>query len=57
MNADKNFNMQKPIKRILSTILDPVERKIFKDSMIDAQLDFEAAKKKMLSSKKEKETV
>lgn len=57
MKADKNFNMDKSVKRVLSTILDPVERKIFKDSMIEAQLDFEAAKKKMLSSKKEKETV
>ena len=55
MKADKNFNMAKPIKKILSTILDPVERKIFKDAMISAQLDYEAAKKKSLTSKREKE--
>ena len=57
MKADKNFNMAKPIKKILSTILDPVERKIFKDAMISAQLDYEAAKKKSLTSKKEKDAV
>jgi len=55
MKADKNFNMAKPIKKILSTILDPVERKIFKNAMIEAQLDYEAAKKKALTSKKDKE--
>jgi hypothetical protein len=55
MKADSNFNLSKPIKKILSTILDKEERRLFKNVMISAELDYAAAKKKMLTSKKEKE--
>jgi hypothetical protein len=55
MKADSNYNMSKPIKKILSTILDKDERKKFKDAMIGAELDYAAAKKKALASKREKE--
>ena len=52
MKADKNFNMAKPTKKILSTILDKEERRLFKKAMIEAQVDYEAAKKKAMTSKK-----
>ena len=55
MKADSNYNMSKPIKKILATILDKDARNAFKKAMISAELDYAAAKKKALSSKKEKE--
>jgi hypothetical protein len=55
MKADSNFNLSKPIKKILATILDKEERRLFKNAMISAELDYAAAKKKALTSKKEKE--
>lgn len=53
MKADKNFRLAKPVKRILSTIMDKDERKAFKDAMINAQLDYEANKKKAPRGTKE----
>ncbi len=55
MKSDKNFNMAKPTKKLLSTFTNKEERNIFKKMMIDAQVSYEAAKKKALSSKKESE--
>jgi hypothetical protein len=55
MKADKNFNMAKPTKKLLATFTDKVARGLFKKAMIDAQVSYEAAKKKALSSKKESE--
>ena len=46
MKADKNFKLDKSVKRVLSSILDPVARNAYKKAMISAQLDYEAAKKK-----------
>jgi hypothetical protein len=56
MKADSNYNMTKQTKKLLSTFTDKAARKAFKDAMIGAELDYAAAKKKALSSKKEKET-
>jgi hypothetical protein len=53
MKTDKNFNMAKPTKKLLSTIYDKEARRLFKKAMIEAQVSYEAAKKKALSSKKE----
>ena len=55
MKTDKNFNMAKPTKKLLSTFTNKAERNHFKKMMIDAQVSYEAAKKKALSSKKESE--
>ena len=55
MKTDKNFNMAKPTKKLLSTFTNKTERNHFKKMMIDAQVSYEAAKKKALSSKKESE--
>ena len=53
MKTDKNFNMAKPIKKLLATIYDKEARRLFKKAMISAQVSYEAAKKKALTSKKE----
>lgn len=55
MVSDKNFNMDKTTKKLLSTFSNKAERNHFKKMMIDAQVSYEAAKKKALSSKKESE--
>lgn len=55
MKSDKNFNLAKPTKKLLSTIYDKEARRLFKNAMIDAQVSYEANKKKALSSKKESE--
>lgn len=55
MASDKNFNMAKETKKLLSTFINKAERNFFKKMMIDAQVSYEAAKKKALSSKKESE--
>lgn len=46
MKADKNFRLEKTTKRIMGSILDKAERKVFKEAMIGAQLAYEANKKK-----------
>jgi hypothetical protein len=56
MKADRNYNMSKPTKKLLATIQDKEERRLFKIAMIGAELDYAAAKKKALTSKKEKES-
>lgn len=38
MKRDKNYRMSGTTKRILSTILDPVERNRYKNAMIEAEL-------------------
>lgn len=55
MKSDKNFKMDKTTKKLLSTFSNKAERNYFKTMMIDAQVSYEAAKKKALSSKKESE--
>ena len=55
MKADRNYNMSKPTKKLLATIQDKEQRRLFKIAMIGAELDYAAAKKKALTSKKEKE--
>ena len=47
--------MAKETKKLLSTFTNKAERNFFKKMMIDAQVSYEAAKKKALSSKKESE--
>lgn len=49
---DKNFKMEKTIKRILATIVDPIKRSEYKNCMIEAQL----ASSVPFKSKKTKET-
>lgn len=53
MKADGNFRMTKTTKKLLATFKDKTARNFFKDMMVSAQLSYEAAKKKALSSKKE----
>jgi hypothetical protein len=53
MKADKNFNMAKETKKLLATFTDKAQRNFFKKMMINAQVSYEANKKKSLSSKKE----
>lgn len=55
MKADSNYNMSKPTKKLLAAFTDKAQRKAFKDAMIRAELDQAAAKKKALSSKKDRE--
>ena len=38
MKLDKNFKLSKQTKRILATIVDPIKRSEYKNSMIAAQL-------------------
>lgn len=38
MLRDQNFKLDKPSKRVLSTILDKNERRIYKELAIQAQL-------------------
>ena len=57
MKADNNFKLSKSTKRILSSIMDKEHRRLFKDMMIRAEVDYAANKKKALSSKKDKEPV
>lgn len=57
MKADNNFKLSKSTKRILSSIMDKEHRRLFKDMMIRAEIDYAANKKKALSSKKDKEPV
>lgn len=35
--TNASFNLSKTTKRIMSTIIDPTRRNIFKNSMIDAE--------------------
>jgi hypothetical protein len=57
MKADSNFNLSKSTKRILSSITNKEERRLFKEMMIRAEVDYAANKKKALSSKKDKDQV
>jgi hypothetical protein len=52
MKRDKNFKLSKEVKRILATIVDPIQRSGYKNCMIDAQL----ASSVIVKSKKTKET-
>ena len=56
MKTDKNFKMDKQIKRIISTISDPTARGTYKSLCIDAQATSEKSKHSH-SAAKEKETV
>lgn len=39
LKKDKNFRIDRQVKRIMSTIVDPVERHAYKNMMIQAQID------------------
>ena len=39
LKRDKNFRIDRQVKRIMSTIFDPVERHAYKNMMIQAQID------------------
>jgi hypothetical protein len=52
IKRDKNFKLEKTVKRILATIVDPIKRSEYKKCMIDAQL----AGSVPFKSKKTKET-
>jgi hypothetical protein len=39
LKRDKNFRIDRQVKRIMSTIVDPVERHAYKNMMIQAQID------------------
>lgn len=55
MKTDKNFKLNKTTKRLLATFSDKTARNLFKDAMIQAQVQYETNKKKS-ASRKEKET-
>jgi hypothetical protein len=38
LKRDKNFRISKQVKRTMATIVDPVERHAYKNSMIEAEL-------------------
>lgn len=38
MKLDKNFKLSKETKRVMATIIDPIKRSEYKNSMIAAQL-------------------
>lgn len=54
MRADKNFKFSKSAKRVLATITDKSAREAYKKAMIDAELSFEAGKKKPIRDAKDK---
>ena len=39
LKRDKNFRIDRQVKRFMATILDPVERHAHKNMMIQAQID------------------
>lgn len=55
MKATKDYRMTKATKRRLGTFTNKAERNLYKEIMIRAEVDNEDNKKKMLSSKKDKE--
>lgn len=55
MKATKDYRMTKTTKRRLGTFTNKAERNLYKEIMIRAEVDNEDNKKKMLSSKKDKE--
>jgi hypothetical protein len=50
LKKDKNFRIDRQVKRVMATIADPVERHAYKNMMIQAQIDgskaFEKKKKR-----------
>ena len=42
-------NLHKEVKRVMSTILDPVQRGIYKRAMLDAEQSFMSAKNRKFS--------
>ena len=53
MKRDKNFRLNKQTKRFMATILDPVERNIYKNAMIEAQIASEIPFKAEKKNRKE----
>ena len=39
LKRDKNFRIDRQVKRVMATIVDPVERHAYKNMMIRAQID------------------
>ena len=52
MNAGSSFKMDKEVKRVAATIVDPVKRSEYKRTMINAQLAFEKAKRETFKQKR-----
>lgn len=46
MKADKNFRLSKAVKRILGSIQDKDQRRVFKAMMIQAQVDYEGIQRR-----------
>jgi len=46
MKTDKNFNLSKPTKRILASITDKEQRRVYKKVMIEAEASREELKKR-----------
>ena len=50
LKRDKNFRIDRQVKRVMATMVDPVERHAYKNMMIQAQIDgsrvFEKKKRK-----------
>lgn len=55
MKRDKNFRLSKQTKRFMATILDPIKRNEYKNSMIAAQIAAETLPPK--SDKKKRHEV
>ena len=47
--AKTAVNLHKEVKRVMSTILDPVQRSIYKRAMLDAEQSFMSAKNRKFS--------
>ena len=39
LKRDKNFRIDRQVKRVMATMVDPVERHAYKNMMIQAQID------------------
>lgn len=47
--TNASFNLSKSIKRVLGSIIDPEQRRIYKEAMIDAEASFISSKSRKFS--------
>jgi hypothetical protein len=52
MKTNSTFNMDKEVKRLAATIINPERRGFYKRMMIDAQVSFEKARRESVKQKR-----
>jgi hypothetical protein len=52
MKTNSSFNMNKEVKRVAATIIDPERRGFYKRLMIEAQVAFEKARRESVKQKR-----